>query len=96
MQKWGEFEFNAPYEGDVIEKINEVVLPKDYVEFMKKHNGGEGDIGEAWLVLYPMEELQEMMIMKLKNIFRITLLLDRMAVVNFTALILKETTLMFL
>ena len=59
MQKWGEFEFNAPYDGDVIEKINEVVLPKDYVEFMKKHNGGEGDIGEAWLVLYPMEELQE-------------------------------------
>ena len=57
MQKWGEFEFNAPYEGDVIEKINEVVLPKDYVEFMKKHNGGEGDIGEAWLVLYPLEEL---------------------------------------
>ena len=32
MQKWGEFEFNAPY---------------------------EGDIGEAWLVLYPLEELQE-------------------------------------
>ena len=59
MQKWGEFEFNAPYEGDVIEKINEVVLPKDYVEFMKKHNGGEGHIGETWLILYPLEELQE-------------------------------------
>lgn len=59
MQKWGEFEFNAPYNGEVIKKINEVELPEDYVEFMKKHNGGEGDIGEAWLVLYSLEELQE-------------------------------------
>lgn len=59
MEKWGEFEFNAPYSGGVIEKINEVLLPKDYVEFMKKHNGGEGDIGETWLILYPLEELQE-------------------------------------
>lgn len=59
MGKWGEFVFNAPYGGAVIEKINEVVLPKDYVEFMKNHNGGEGDVGETWLILYPMEELQE-------------------------------------
>lgn len=59
MQKWGEFEFNAPYNGEVIKKINEVELPEDYVKFMKKHNGGEGDIGEAWLVLYSLEELQE-------------------------------------
>lgn len=43
--KWGEFVFNAPYTGDVIEKINDVILPKDNVEFMKKHNnGGEGDL----------------------------------------------------
>ncbi len=26
---------------------------------MKEHNGGEGDIGEAWLVLFPLEELEE-------------------------------------
>ena len=59
MEKWGTFRFNTPYIGKNIEKINEVVLPKDYIEFMKKHNGGEGDIGETWLVLYPLEELQE-------------------------------------
>lgn len=59
MENWGEFEFNAPYNGDIIEKINEVVLPKDYVEFMRMHNGGEGDIGETWFILYPLEELQE-------------------------------------
>ncbi len=53
------FEFNTPYIGEIIEKINDVVLPKDYIEFMKKHNGGEGDIGETWLILYPLEELQE-------------------------------------
>jgi len=59
VKKWEEFEFNTPYSGDFIEKINEVVLPKDYVEFMKNHNGGEGDVGETWLILYPLEELQE-------------------------------------
>lgn len=58
MEKWGEFEFNAPYSGDAIEQINEVVLPKDYLEFMKRHNGGEGDIGTTWFILYPLEELQ--------------------------------------
>ena len=36
-----------------------MVLPNDYIELMKKHNGGEGDIGETWLILYPLEELQE-------------------------------------
>ena len=59
MEKWGTFKFNTPYIGEMIEKINEVVLSKDYIEFMKKHNGGEGDIGETWLILYPLEELQE-------------------------------------
>ena len=59
MKRWGEFVFNKPYAGEIIEKINEVVLPKDYVAFMKNHNGGEGDIGETWLILYPMEELQK-------------------------------------
>jgi hypothetical protein len=59
MGKWGDFEFNVPYSGNIIEKINEVVLPKDYVEFMGKHNGGEGDIGETYLILYPLEKLQE-------------------------------------
>ena len=23
---------------------------------MKEHNGGEGDTGESWLVLFPIEE----------------------------------------
>ena len=59
MEKWGMFEFNTPYVGEIIEKINDVVLPNDYIEFMKRHNGGQGDIGETWLILYRLEELQE-------------------------------------
>src|SRR5574344_848390 len=59
MDNWGEFEFNEPYNGKDIDKINNVTLPKQYLEFMKRHNGGEGDIGESWFVLYRLEELQE-------------------------------------
>ena len=56
---WGEFEFNSPYSGEDITEINGVKLPQNYIDFMTEHNGGEGDIGESWLVLYPMEELQK-------------------------------------
>ena len=59
MDNWKEFVFNEPYVGGKIERINNVILPKQYVGFMKKHNGGKGDIGETWLELYPLEELQE-------------------------------------
>ena len=59
VDNWKEFVFNEPYAGGRIERINNVILPKQYVSFMKKHNGGRGDIGETWLELYPLEELQE-------------------------------------
>jgi hypothetical protein len=37
-----------------------VTLPQDYIEFIQKYNGGEGSIGkEAWLILFPLEELDE-------------------------------------
>ena len=45
MDNWKEFVFNEPYVGDKIERINNVILPKQYFCFMKKHNGGKGDIG---------------------------------------------------
>ena len=47
MNNWKEFVFNEPYVGGKIERINNVILPKQY------------DIGETWLELYPLEELQE-------------------------------------
>ena len=59
MNNWGEFEFNEEYTGDDILEINDVTLPKQYIDFMKQHNGGEGDIGESWFVLYKLEELQQ-------------------------------------
>ena len=60
MGNWGEFIFNEPYTGDEVERINDVILPEQYIDFMKEHNGGEGDIGETWLVLFPLEVLQGM------------------------------------
>lgn len=59
MNNWGDFVFNEPYIGNEITQINNVVLPKQYLEFMKKHNGGIGDIGQTWLELFTLEELQE-------------------------------------
>lgn len=56
---WNNFEFNAPYNGKNVTEINGVNLPQNYVDFMTEHNGGEGDIGESWLVLYPIEDLRE-------------------------------------
>lgn len=44
MGNWGKFEFNDSYEGEEIGKVNNVILPEQYIEFMRKHNGGEGDI----------------------------------------------------
>lgn len=33
-------------------------LPKDYINVMKKYNGGEGEVGEnCWLCLFPIEDL---------------------------------------
>lgn len=60
MGNWSEFEFNGPYIGKEINKINNIDLPRQYVEFMKEHNGGEGDIDETWFILYPIDKLQEM------------------------------------
>ncbi|MBO5092817.1 MAG: SMI1/KNR4 family protein [Lachnospiraceae bacterium] len=59
MEKRDGFVFNQPYTGAEIRQINYVVLPEQYLEFMKKHNGGRGDIGETWMELFPLEELQE-------------------------------------
>ena len=55
---WGKFQFNEPYIGNNVIEINGVKLPQSYIDFMLKHNGGEGDIGETWLILYRIEELQ--------------------------------------
>ena len=40
-----EFEFKESIDYD-IKEINGVQLSSDYLEFMHKHNGGEGDVGK--------------------------------------------------
>ena len=42
------------------ERELEKKLPAEYVEFLKLSNGGEGFVGEHYLILYRVEELVEM------------------------------------
>lgn len=61
MCDWSEFEFNEPYEGEEISSVLGIPLPAQYIDFMREHNGGEGDIGGiSWLMLDRIETLQEL------------------------------------
>lgn len=43
-----------------IEEVNGVKLPKDYLDFMAEHDGGEGPIGKNnYGCFYKLEELVE-------------------------------------
>lgn len=41
---------------DAVESLG-LSLPLDYVQFLRKHNGGEGFIGDNYLILWKAEEL---------------------------------------
>jgi len=61
---FGEFNLEDPLENASfhvtrIEDRFNIKLPSDYVEFMEKCNGGEGFIGENYLILYPLNEIIE-------------------------------------
>ena len=56
---WNKFSFNEPFLGKTVSVINDVVLPDDYINFMKKHNGCDGDTGAITVILYKIEELNE-------------------------------------
>lgn len=54
-----EFEFNESTNYD-IKEINGMQLPSDYLEFMHKHNGGEGDVGKnSYMQLIRLEDLTD-------------------------------------
>lgn len=59
MNAWGDFAFNEPYIGNEINQISGVALPTQYIEFMERHNGGNGNIGETYLELFRLDELQK-------------------------------------
>lgn len=44
---------------EMIERKLDVDLPKDYVSFMMESNGAEGFVGEAYLMLWPVDEVPE-------------------------------------
>ena len=44
---------------EMVERKLDIDLPKDYVSFMMESNGGEGFIGDAYLMLWPVDELPE-------------------------------------
>jgi SMI1/KNR4 family protein SUKH-1 len=48
---------------EAIEKVEEelgIVLPSDYIAFIETSNGGEGWVGNPYLRLWPVEEIQLM------------------------------------
>ncbi len=53
------FDFNeAPTQ--MIQTVNGIDLPEDYLEFMSEHNGGEGPIGEVgYGCFFRLEELED-------------------------------------
>ena len=54
------FKFNPPASSREIARLRDFLgmdLPEDYLSFMMKGNGGEGWIGEKYLMLWPIEEL---------------------------------------
>ncbi len=52
-----EFEFNKKTEY-TINEINGNLLPKDYLNFMLEHNGGEGNVGNnSYMQILKLEEL---------------------------------------
>lgn len=51
---------NGPADNELLEKILhdlDFKLPEDYLQFIRRHNGAEGSIGESYLQLLPVEEL---------------------------------------
>jgi len=55
-----EGQFNSPADQKVVEELSSslgVALPSDYLDFLGNHDGGEGFIGDNYIVLWGAEEL---------------------------------------
>ena len=51
------FSFDEGASSDALEKLKELNLAKDYLFVLKWLNGGEGFVGEEYLILWKAEEL---------------------------------------
>lgn len=59
LDMFSKFEFGEPTECEITH-VHGMALPKDYLDFMHAHNGGEGPVGEnAYLQLVPLEEIEQ-------------------------------------
>lgn len=47
---WNNFDFNEPFSGEIISEVNGAKLPDNYIDFMKEHNGCEGDTMVVFLL----------------------------------------------
>lgn len=55
-----EGQFDAPAESAVVDGLSArlgVELPKDYIDFLKKNNGGEGFVHDNYIIFFKAEEL---------------------------------------
>jgi hypothetical protein len=46
---------NGPAESETFDGLS--TLPKSYIDFLKEHNGGEGFIGDNYIIFWKAEEL---------------------------------------
>ena len=53
---------NDPAESEILSDLSTsvgVTLPKNYIDFLKQHNGGEGFIGDNYIIFWKAEELAD-------------------------------------
>ena len=58
LEKYKELKMNTGTELD-FDTINGVTLPNDYIAFLRKYDGCEGDIGNVWVMLECKEDFVE-------------------------------------
>ena len=63
FQKCASFQLNSPYQGGEISEIRGIALSRDYIDFLRLHNGGSfsnpNDDDSNRLVLFSLEEIQK-------------------------------------
>lgn len=63
FQKCAPFQLNPPYQGGEISMLRGIALSRDYIDFLRLHNGGSfsnpNDDDSNRLVLFALEEIQK-------------------------------------
>jgi hypothetical protein len=62
LENFSQFNSNSPLPSEEIDQIMaslNTVLPADYIQFIRQYNGGEGEVGKAYLILWKFDEIAE-------------------------------------